>query len=121
MEEARQRILVVENDQDTLFLIETALSNAGYFVETCIAGSGIVEFQYTVPDLFILDKELPTIDGIAVCKFLRLQAATRAVPIIMISGYQVKNKAKQAGIDEFVKKPFHLNYLLRLVKKYVSH
>jgi CheY-like chemotaxis protein len=119
MQEAKQRILVVENDQDTLFLLERALSEAGYVVETCNAGSGLVEFRHTVPDLFILDRELPTIDGIAVTKFLRLQEDTKTTPIFMISGYEVKNKAKRAGIDEFISKPFQLNYLLQLVEKYI--
>lgn len=119
MQEAKQRILVVENDQDTLFLLERALSEAGYAVETCEAGSGLVDFQHRIPDLFILDKELPTIDGIAVTKFLRLQEKTKAVPIFMISGHQVKNKAKRAGINEFISKPFQLHYLLQLVEKYI--
>jgi CheY-like chemotaxis protein len=119
MQGAKQRILVVENDQDTLFLIERALSEAGYDVETCNAGSDIIELRHTVPDLFILDKELPTIDGIAVSKFLRLQPTTKTTPIILISGHEAKNKAKRAGIDEFIRKPFRLNYLLELVEKYV--
>jgi CheY-like chemotaxis protein len=119
MQDPKQRILVVENDQDTRFLLERALSEAGYVVETCNAGSGLVEFRHAVPDLFILDRELPTIDGIAVTKFLRLQEDTRSVPIFMISGRQIKNKAKRAGIDEFISKPFQLNYLLQLVEKYI--
>ena len=121
MEEVKPRILIVENDEDTLFLLERALSNAGYIVETCTAGWGIVDFQHDIPDLFILDKELPAIDGIAVTKFLRLQPATKTTPIIMISGHQIKNKARKAGSDEFLEKPFQLHSLLRLVEKHVTH
>jgi CheY-like chemotaxis protein len=119
MQEAKQRILIVENDDDTLLLIEKALQNEGYIVETCNAASGIVEFRHAVPDLFILDKDIPTIDGLAVSKFLRLQTGTREVPIIMISGYDMKSKAKRAGVNEFIRKPFRLDHLLERIKKYL--
>jgi CheY-like chemotaxis protein len=115
-----KRILIVENDEDTLFLIANALKKEGYLVETCVAGSGIIESKHILPDLFILDKELPTVDGIAVSKFLRLHKPTKAIPIIMISGHQLKNTAKQAGIDAFILKPFELSYLIQIVRKYME-
>ncbi|HYE22389.1 MAG TPA: response regulator [Verrucomicrobiae bacterium] len=71
MQASDKRILIIENDSDMLFMLDRALNDAGYTVEACKVGSGIVEHKHTWPDLFILDKELPTIDGIAVCKFLR--------------------------------------------------
>jgi len=117
MYKAKPRILIVENDEDTLFLIEAAFTREGYTVETCTAGAGIVEFKHPVPDLYILDQGLPTIDGIALSKFLRLQERTKDVPIIMVSGQQLKNKAMQVGIDEFIKKPFSIAHLLDVVRK----
>jgi DNA-binding response OmpR family regulator len=107
-----QRILIIDNDVDTLFLLGNALTKVGYIVETCTTASGIVEFKHTLPDLFIIDQGLPTIDGIAVSKFVRLHESTKNIPIIMISGQQIKNRAKKAGIDEFIKKPFQLDHLL---------
>lgn len=119
MHEAKYRILIVENDEDTLFLLEDAFTRAGYIVESCTAGSGIVEFKHQVPDLFILDQGLPMIDGVALSKFLRLQESTKDVPIIMISGQPLKRKAIQAGADEFLKKPISMTHLLAVVRKYV--
>ncbi|HYF68786.1 MAG TPA: response regulator [Ohtaekwangia sp.] len=115
---ANQRILIIENDEDTLFLLGHALRKSGYTVETCTAGSGLVEFKHKLPDLFILDKDLPTIDGLAITKFLRLQEATRSTPIIMISAHQIRQKAKRTGINELVIKPFQVNHLLKIIKKY---
>jgi len=111
------RILVVEDDEDTSFLLKKALSEAGYVVESCMTGSGIVEFRHAWPDLFILDKHLPTIDGLALAKFLRLHDATRDIPIIMISAYPIKAKAIQVGIDEFVAKPFCMDVFLKIVDR----
>ncbi|HYF71138.1 MAG TPA: response regulator [Ohtaekwangia sp.] len=118
MPEANQRILIIENDEDTLFLLGHALRKSGYTVETCTAGSGLVEFKHKLPDLFILDKDLPTIDGLAITKFLRLQEATRTTPIIMISAHRIRQKAKRTGINEFIKKPFEVTHLLKVLKKY---
>jgi len=117
MQQPMHRILIVENDEDTLFLIANALKNAGYNVESSTAGAGIVEFKHSVPDLFILDQGLPTIDGIAISKFLRLQKATRNIPIVMISGLEMTDRAKQAGIDYFVRKPFQITELLSAVRQ----
>ncbi|MGC1243691.1 MAG: response regulator [Chryseosolibacter sp.] len=111
----RKRILIVEDDDDMLFLLEQALTGAGYVVESCKAGTGIVESKHTWPDLFILDKNLPTIDGLALSKFLRLQEHTRHVPIVMISAYPLKHRADKAGIDHFIQKPFDLNHLLDVI------
>ena len=115
-----KRILLIENDEDTLFLIGNALTRSGYLVETCLAASGILEAKHALPDLFILDKELPIIDGIAVSKFLRLHVSTSGIPIIMISGDQIRKKAKRAGIDAFIMKPFRLSYLVKTVNKYIN-
>ena len=101
MLETKPKILIVEDDEDTLFLLKTALTRSGYDVETCTAGSGLVEFKHSLPDLFILDKDLPTIDGLAVTKFLKLQERTKEIPIIMISAHGIKKKAESVGINTF--------------------
>ena len=68
----KRRILIVENDPDLLFILDTVFNNAGYVVESCSAGFGIVEFKHRWPDLFLLDNDLPTINGCAISKFLRV-------------------------------------------------
>lgn len=114
------RILIVEDDEDMLLLLHTVLTQAGYIVETAKAGSGIVDFSHTLPDLFILDNGLPTIDGIAVSKFLRIQEETKHIPIVMISGFPLEEKAKRAGVDAFIQKPFKVESLLKIVNRHIS-
>ena len=72
-----------------------------------------------MPDLFILDKDMPTIDGLAISKYLRVHETTKHIPIIMISAYEFQDKAKRIGVDEFIRKPFELSYLLESVNKYM--
>lgn len=67
-------------------MLDKALDSAGYFVVKCAAGANVVSGGLVTPDLYILDKNLATIDGIALCKFLKVHKETKSTPIIMISG-----------------------------------
>ena len=109
--------MVIEDDPDMLFMLDKALKNAGYSVIKYQVGTDMVSGGVVTPDLYILDKNLPTIDGIALCKFPKVHEETRSIPIIMISGYPVGKKAKEAGVSEFISKPFDLNRLLEAVHR----
>lgn len=114
----RKRIAIVENDPDMRFILGRALNNAGYAVETCQSPSGIIEGKEQPPDLVILGKNYSTTDTLTDCKHLKIHERTKQIPVIMISEYPVKSRAKNAGADEFITKPFQLNYLLTTIHKY---
>jgi len=116
-----KKILLAEDDPDIRFILNTVLNEAGYKVEPLSSGNAIVEGKHDWPDLFILDKSLPLIDGLALCKFLRIKEETKNIPIIMISSYhKLKTKAVEVGVDDFIEKPFDLKLLLRLVDKHMN-
>ncbi len=118
MEAGKKRILIAENDPDMLFILHQVLRKAGYAVESS-KGTSIVEAKHTWPDLFIVDRDLPSIDGMAVCKFLRVRAETKCIPIIMLSSYEMRKKAARVGVNEFIKKPFDVNTLLKSVERHL--
>jgi DNA-binding response OmpR family regulator len=121
MEKSRPKtVMVIEDDADMLFMLDSALTKAGYFVIKSHAGINIVSGKPITPDVYILDKNLPIIDGIAICKFLKLHEETRSIPIVMISGYPVEKKAKEVGVIEFISKPFNFGKLLRAIEKCTS-
>jgi DNA-binding response OmpR family regulator len=116
-----KKILVAEDDKDILFILDMILNDAGYKVEPLPDGSSIINRKNDWPDLFILDKDMPVIDGLAICKYLKLNNATKDIPIIMISAYhKLKSKAKKAGVDDFIEKPFELKSLLNVIGKHVN-
>ena len=116
-----KKILLAEDDADIRFILNLVLKEAGYEVETLPAGHSIVEDRNQWPDLFILDKALPTIDGLALCKFLKIKKETRNIPIIMISSYhKLQRKAREVGADDFLEKPFDLKVLLQQVDKHLQ-
>lgn len=115
-----KRVLIVEPDNDMVFILRKALSDSGYLVETCDNGTAVVERSMPWPDVFIIDKDLPTIDGIAICKFLRVQSATKEIPVILISTHSIKTKAERAGADAFLTKPFELNRLIETLNAFAN-
>ena len=117
-----KKILLAEDDADIRFILQFVLAKAGYDVEPISTGHNIVEGKHGRPDLFILDKALPVIDGLALCKYLKVKEETRDIPIIMISAHHhLKKKARDLGVDEFVEKPFNVQRLLSLIEKHVNN
>lgn len=112
-----KKILVVEDDADTAFILKQILTQSGYDVLCLTEGIKLVEGIDDWPDLFILDKDMPTIDGIALCKYLKLNDSTKNIPIILISGHVLKKKALKAGATAFLQKPFDSKKLLKVINK----
>jgi DNA-binding response OmpR family regulator len=114
-------ITLVEDDIDAAFILKKILVRAGYTVTTLPEGRAIVEDHFKIPDVFILDNYIPTIHGVALCKYLKLKSKTNKVPVIIISGsHHVEKRAKAAGAAFFLKKPFHADELLTHVNQLFS-
>jgi CheY-like chemotaxis protein len=111
-----KRILLVEDDLDSALVLKKILSQAGYSVDTLADGQFIVERKFAMPDLFILDNCMPAIDGLALCKYLKVKSDTRAIPIFVISGnLHLKTKAQKAGAVGFYGKPINAGRLLKAI------
>ncbi len=98
-------------------MLQILLNKAGYDVEAFHEGKDIVENNFQIPDLFILDNSLPTIEGVALCKYLRLKPFTRDIPIIIISGSEhIEARSSMAGANYFLPKPLDVKQLLAIVR-----
>ena len=104
------RILVVEDEQDIAELIAHSLQRAGHTVERLGSGHGAVaRVKESSPDLIVLDLMLPGMDGLLVCQALRADAATAAVPIIMLTARAEESEriaGLELGADDYMTKPF---------------
>ena len=109
---------MVEDDIDAAVVLEKILLKAGYQVNVLPEGSAIVEAGYQFPDMFILDNYMPTIHGVALCKYLRLKPETANIPVIIISGEpHVGLRATAAGASSFISKPFDADKLIAEVEQ----
>jgi len=117
MSKTKKKILILDNDPLMLFLLAGVFTDAGYAVDCRRTGAFILESKYKLPDLFIIERDLPTIDGIAISKFLRIHGSSKDVPIIMLSAYELQDRASQLGLEGFVRKPFELSHFMKLVER----
>jgi CheY-like chemotaxis protein len=119
----KKKILIADDDEDVLLLLRKILHDNGYEVQCLRNANTIVDGMTEWPDLFILDKEMAVIDGIAICKYLKLHKVARNIPIVMISGVDCRQKAKAAGVDCFIEKPLDTTKLLEAINQclFVPH
>ncbi len=114
------RILIVDDDLESLKLIGMFLQSKGY--QIIAAQSGAQAFDKAVnetPDLVILDVMMPRMDGYEVCRRLRVEPRTVSIPILMLTAKtQVVDKVVgfEAGADEYLTKPIHPAELLDRVE-----
>jgi DNA-binding response OmpR family regulator len=104
---ADRRVLVVEDDPTVLEVASAYLTSAGFLVSTAVDGFAALEAATTAqPDLIVLDRMLPGIDGAEVCRRIR---ATSTVPIILLTALGSTDDridGLEAGADDYLTKPF---------------
>ncbi len=121
------RLLVVEDDKDLNRQIVAALNGAGYVVDRAFDGEeGLFLGETESYDAIVLDLGLPKLDGVAVLEGLR--KAGRAAPVLILTArdrWSEKVQAFDAGADDYVTKPFHMEELLArlraLVRRSTGH
>jgi two-component system phosphate regulon response regulator PhoB len=116
----KSKILVVDDEPDAVELVDFNLRGAGFDVISAGNGDEALKKARTfAPDLILLDLMLPEVDGLEVCKILRRDPATSAVPIIMLTAKAAELDrvlGLELGADDYVTKPFSPRELVLRVK-----
>ena len=114
------RILIVEDDQDIAQLVARYLDKAGYTTEILASGrEALRTIGARVPDLLVLDLMLPHVDGLEICRAVRTNEKTAAVPIIMLTARAEESDrivGLELGADDYLSKPFSPNELVARVR-----
>lgn len=112
-------ILVVEDNPSNVRFIELFLETAGYGV--CIAEDATMAqkaIEMTRPALILMDIQLPGMDGLTLTSRLKMEPATRDIPIVALTAYAMKGdkeKALDAGCDSYMSKPINRSGLLEII------
>ncbi len=115
-----KRILIVEDEPAIREMVETALASAGFTTSPAAdASEADAAIRVAPPHLILLDWMLPGVGGVELARRLRRSEATRETPIIMLTARceeQDRLQAFEAGIDDYVSKPFSVRELLARIK-----
>ncbi|MBS1738125.1 MAG: response regulator [Bacteroidetes bacterium] len=111
------RILVIDDDVDILSVMEILLTMKGFSVETIAnANNAVSKIENYLPDLILLDVLISGFDGRTICKEIKSNHKTSHIPIIMFSAHPgAEATIKDYGADDFIYKPFDVDYLLSRV------
>jgi two-component system cell cycle response regulator DivK len=118
-----KRILVVEDQEDNRTILRDLLGAAGYeLIEAADGAEGVKLAQQEKPDLILMDIQLPVMDGYEATRRIKGDAALKSTPIIAVTSYALSGdeaKARAAGCDGYVTKPFSPRELLAKVREYL--
>jgi two-component system cell cycle response regulator DivK len=110
-----KRILVVEDNPDNRILITDVLSSLDYEVLVAVDGEeGISMAEAEIPDLILMDLSLPKVDGWTAATKIKANDTLKHIPIVALTAHAMvgdREKALQAGCDDYVSKPIDLREL----------
>ena len=119
-----QRILVIEDQEDNRAILRDLLRAAGYEVIEAVNGAdGIAMVEAERPALVLMDIQMPVMDGYEATRRLKSNPALAAIPVIAVTSYALSGdeaKARAAGCDGYVTKPFSPRQLLVVIKRFLD-
>ena len=118
-----KQILVVEDQEDNRRIVRDLLTTIDYEVTEAENGEeALAAVAKQRPDLILMDIQLPVMDGYEATRRIKADPQLRAIPIIAVTSYALsgdEEKARAAGCDDFVPKPYSPRQLLAKIRKYL--
>jgi len=120
----KNRVLIVDDEPDIVEAIKFSLELEN--IECMVAYDGeeaLAKAKNENPDLIILDIRLPKINGYKVARLLKFDESFKNIPIIMLTARTQESEKQlgmETGADEYVTKPFEMDEVIALVKKYLN-
>ncbi|MCS7231166.1 MAG: response regulator transcription factor [Elusimicrobiota bacterium] len=114
------KILIIEDDQETVEYTKKILESAGFEVHYSYTGKDIIKKILTIsPDLILLDLTLPDVDGIDLCREIKSDFRFQAIPVIMLTARgstEDKIIGFESGADDYITKPYEPQELILRIK-----
>jgi two-component system cell cycle response regulator DivK len=119
----RKCILVVEDQEDNRQILRDLLTSGGFdMIEAENGADAITAAEANRPDLILMDIQLPILDGYEATRRIKANPDLKSIPIIVVTSYALsgdEDKARRAGCDDYVAKPFSPRELLAKIKAYL--
>jgi two-component system cell cycle response regulator DivK len=119
-----KRILVVEDQPDNRQIVRDMLADTGYEITEAENGQeALAAISKQRPDLILMDIQLPVMDGYAATRRIKADSALKSIPVIAVTSYALsgeEKKAREAGCDDYVPKPYSPRQLLAKIRQYLK-
>ena len=116
-------ILAVEDQEDNMQILRDMLLAADYEIVEAVNGEeALAAIAKRRPDLILMDIQLPIMDGYEATRRIKADPTLRSIPVIAVTSHALgdgEEKARAAGCDDFVAKPFSPRQLLAKIKEYL--
>jgi two-component system cell cycle response regulator DivK len=116
-----KRILIVEDTEDNRQILRDLLTAAGYeLIEAVDGAAGVAMAAKHKPDLVLMDIQLPLVDGYEATRRIKADPDLRHIPVVAVTSYALsgdEEKARAAGCDGYIAKPFSPRQLLGKVRE----
>lgn len=114
-----KKIIFADDDPTIQDVIHLILDDS-YEITTFTEGEPLLRADIAVPDLFLLDRQLPGVDGLDICRHLKKQRTTKNIPVIIISASpNITSLAESAGADDVIEKPFLIQELRQMIANHI--
>jgi len=117
----KRKILIIEDNEQNLYLLTFIFKKHGYEVEAAADGQTGIDMAVRIrPDLIVLDIQLPVMDGYAVARRLRSYTELAATPIVAVTSYAMvgdRDKAFESGCTGYIEKPINPDTFMAQVEK----
>lgn len=115
------KIMLVDDDRTTTSLLQTLLELDGFDVVVVSRGADVMPaLEKSAPDVVLMDYHLTDAHGVDILRQMRASARWHSLPVIMVSGMNMRDEVMAAGANEFLIKPFEPNELPQLFNRYIS-
>ena len=119
-----KRILVIEDQEDNRAILRDLLTAVGFSVSEAVNGAeGIIKAEAETPDLIVMDIQMPIMDGYEATRRIKAIPALELIPIVAVTSYALSGdeaKARAAGCDGYVAKPFSPRELLAVIRGFLN-
>ena len=120
---SKQTILYIEDNEYNRKIVRQLVSRTSYrLIEAVDGESGVALAQQELPDLILMDVQLPKMSGLDATRVLKADPSTGYIPIIVITSFALsgdREKASAAGADSYLAKPYSPRELLALVRQFL--